>query len=50
MGAFVRSAYVILTPFNNFGTGSSTQILVQHWFTANQSNGYGATVDSSYFN
>ena len=50
VGAFVRSAYVILTPFNNFGTGSSTQILVQHWFTANQSNGYGATVDSSYFN
>ena len=50
VGAFVRSAYVILTPFNNFGTGSPTQILVQHWFTANQSNGYGATVDSSYFN
>ena len=49
-GAFVRSAYVVLTPFNNYGTGQSSQILVQQWFTSNNSNGFGATVDSSYFN
>jgi len=49
-GAFVRSAYVVLTPFNNYGTGQSSQILVQQWFTSNNSNGFGATIDSSYFN
>ena len=49
-GAFVRSAYVRFVPYNNYGNGPTTQILVQQWYSSADSNGYGGTLDLSYYN
>ena len=50
LGAFVRTAYVNFTPTGPTGNGPTVQVIVQQWFTAGNSNGYGATIDFGYYN